>query len=355
MNLRLRSAFTLTELLVVIGIIMLVMAMILPAVQKVRESANRITCANNLRQLGLAAHQYDKNRGRLPFGWLGPSIANNGNFPAHWHEGQWVRHFPLLLPYLEQDGVREQLQINFNLNFVSRVKWFWSAPAAGPGPPHDKNYTAAKSDLAFFRCPSVAKYTPEWNDPTPGHGGTILGLHVFNNKTLGPFTSSWKDEYGSAAAYKPLGRTNYLGSAGCGFGDHPFFSKYEGIYTNRVERSLGQVVILDGTSNTSLYGETCGSHWVSPPLTMDISWMAGGGLGTYLGLQKGKDAILISFSSYHPSGVQFCFADGSVRTVRYGQTQWDGVSASFTNDWYLLQQLAGFRDGQAADTASILD
>jgi prepilin-type processing-associated H-X9-DG protein len=314
-----------------------------------------MTCANNLRQLGLAAHQYGQNRGRLPFGWLGPSIMNSLNWPAFGGEGQWVGHFPVLLPYLEQDNVREQLQINFNVNFVSPVKWFWSAPAAGPGPPHDKNYRAARSDLAFFRCPSVAKYTPEWNDPTIGHGGTMLGLHVFNSKTLGPFTSGWKDEYGPAAAYKPLGRTNYMGSAGCGSGDHPLFSKYEGIYTNRVERSLGQVVILDGTSNTVLYGETSGSHWLSPPLTMDFCWMAGGGLGTYLGLQKGKDATLLSFSAYHPSGVQFCFADGSVRTVRYGQTQWDGVSASFTNDWYLLQQLAGFRDGQAADTASILD
>jgi prepilin-type processing-associated H-X9-DG protein len=148
-----------------------------------------------------------------------------------------------------------------------------------------------------------------------------------------------------------------MGVAGCGSGDHPFFSRFEGVYVNRIERTLGQITAADGTSHTLLYGEACGSVWQgNPPDTMDICWMAGGGLGTYLGLHRGRGAPWITFSSYHPGGVQFCFADGSVRTVRYGHTQWDGSSSTpFTTDWLLLQQLAGWRDGGAADASALLD
>jgi len=353
---RSRPAFTLTELLVVIGIIMLVMALVLPAVQKVREAANRMVCASNLRQLGIAAQNYHTARLRLPPGYLGPSAINNANLPALYYEGQWVGHFPLLLPYLEQDALREQIKVSFHVRMVAAEKWFWSAPAKGPGPPNAGNYTAAMKEVKLLRCPSAPSYTPAFNNPKPDGGGTILGLHVFNSRERGVFTAGWRDEYGTAAAYRPLGRTNYMGVAGCGSGDHPFFRRYEGIYTNREERTLGQVSAQDGTSNTLLYGETCGARWNSPPDSKDICWMAGGGLGTYLGLHRGRDASLITFSAYHPAGVQFCFADGSVRTVRYGDTKWDGnLSTPFTNDWYLLQQLAGWRDGGAADTSALVD
>jgi prepilin-type processing-associated H-X9-DG protein len=144
-----------------------------------------------------------------------------------------------------------------------------------------------------------------------------------------------------------------MGVAGCGSGDHPFFSRYEGIYTNRKELTLGQVSLLDGTSHTLFYGEVAGSQWVCPAERMDISWMAGGGLGTYLGLHRAHDAPLIAFSSYHSLGVQFCFADGSVRTVRYGNTRWSGGPLS--QDWLVLQQLAGWRDGGAADVTALVD
>jgi prepilin-type processing-associated H-X9-DG protein len=145
-----------------------------------------------------------------------------------------------------------------------------------------------------------------------------------------------------------------MGVAACGSGTHPFYSKFEGIFTNRSQNSLGRLTNQDGTSNTLMYGETCGSGWNSPAESKDICWMAGGALGTYLGLQQGRQASTIAFSSYHPAGVQFCFADGSVRTVRFGDTTIQQTSA-VPSDWLLLQQLGGRMDGGPTDMSALVE
>jgi prepilin-type N-terminal cleavage/methylation domain-containing protein/prepilin-type processing-associated H-X9-DG protein len=351
-----RSGLTLVELLVVIAVLAALAALLLPAVQKVREAANKMQCASNLRQLGIAAHNFHNDHGRLPPGYLGPSPANNTNVTGLIDEGQWIGHLPLLLPYLEEATTFKQLQVNWNLDYVSQEKWFWSRPAAGPGPPNVANYTAAMRRLSFFICPSSPSYTPPVGDPRPEGGGTILGLHVFNSVGIAsPGTITWKDEFGSASAFRPLGRTTYSGVAGCGVGDHPFFGRFAGIYTNRSRLSLVQVSVCDGASNTLLYGEVTGSQSsLSGTDTYGIAWMAGGGLGTYLGLQRARTAPFYTFSSWHTGGVQFCFADGSVRTVRFGNSIWDQASPQ-TQDWHLLQQLAGYRDGQSADVSSLME
>jgi len=238
------------------------------------------------------------------------------------------------------------------------MKWFWKAapvPPSNRGTPNEPNYLIADHAVSTFHCPSAASYLPVMSTE-PAKGGTILGLYVLNSPRLGAFTAGWRDTYETTARYFPLGRTNYVGVAGCGSGNHPYFQQFEGVFTNRKLVSLGQVSASDGTSNTLLFGETCGSQWQSSAESTDLSWVGAGGLGTYLGLQRGRNAALIAFSSYHASGPQFCFADGSVCALRYGSTRWmHRRTTPMPVDWLILQQLGGWKDGQVIDAAGFVD
>jgi prepilin-type N-terminal cleavage/methylation domain-containing protein len=104
-----RSGFTLIELLVVIAIIGVLISLLLPAVQKVREAANRISCQNNLKQIALGAHNYHDTHKRLPSGNLGPQPKDVYNVGANFN-GQYIGLLAQLLPYVEQDNMYRALQ-----------------------------------------------------------------------------------------------------------------------------------------------------------------------------------------------------------------------------------------------------
>src|SRR4051794_33030125 len=106
---RTRGAFTLIELLVVIAIIALLMALLLPAIQKVREAANKMICASNLRQIAIAAHNYHTDYQKLPPGGLATPVPNP--YRTALVQCQYISGLTVLLPYLEQDGVFKNLQV----------------------------------------------------------------------------------------------------------------------------------------------------------------------------------------------------------------------------------------------------
>ena len=120
-----RRAFTLIELLVVIAIISTLIGMLLPAVQRAREAASRMSCGNNLKQIGLALHMYHNDIDRLPPSRIPsyePTIVVNGaNVPWPTGTGTWA---VVILPYLEQDNLYRQWNLSalyYNQNSIART------------------------------------------------------------------------------------------------------------------------------------------------------------------------------------------------------------------------------------------
>jgi prepilin-type N-terminal cleavage/methylation domain-containing protein len=148
---RSRRGFTLIELLVVIAIIAILIGLLLPAVQKVREAAARMSCSNNLKQLGLACHMYqDSNQNLPPAVLVGPNIGwtDENNIGPNWAVQ--------ILPYVEQTALFNQVQTSVQ-NYQSWVK--------GAGGGNDQNWRNIRgTTIKTFRCPS------ESNGDTPGNG-----------------------------------------------------------------------------------------------------------------------------------------------------------------------------------------
>jgi prepilin-type N-terminal cleavage/methylation domain-containing protein/prepilin-type processing-associated H-X9-DG protein len=343
---RLRRAFTLIELLVVIAIIGILIALLLPAVQKVREAANRTTCANNLKQLGLAAHNYQSTFNSLPPGYLGPLDNESPRFPTSDPDPfpQNVGVLGFLLPYIEMENVYRQLTIDWDLNALGDPWWL-----------NTNNFNTARTKIKILLCPSDDAYA------TPSGGMGYTG-HYYNTSRVPPPFWFYAHAH-TETEWLDLGRTNYVGVGGTfGRGSHtsptpPYFpigiDRYEGLFTNRSRNSLNRV--LDGTSQTMLFGEVTGGvdHGRKQ---YAFSWLGVGSLPTMFGLSA-QDPTWWQFSSFHPGVVQFCFADGSVRGLRPGGSNLTLellASFQFSPDWYVMQQLAGFQDGEARDTSSIV-
>jgi prepilin-type N-terminal cleavage/methylation domain-containing protein len=201
---RSRKGFTLIELLVVIAIIAVLIALLLPAVQSAREAARRIQCTNNLKQIGLALHNYHSANNSFPMGGTAQSPAAGGvTAPYEWEN---YSCFAMMLPFLEQMPVFNSCNLQI-------------APDTGSGVPQPWNYTPYYTKLNAFLCPS---------DPNSG----ITNLCNYAG-SIGTTTYSPEFQVSNASIR--------------GGGDTT------GIFT--IWKSYGIQNVTDGTSNTLAFAE----------------------------------------------------------------------------------------------------
>ncbi len=367
-----RAGFTLIELLVVIAIIAILIGLLLPAVQKVREAAARAQCSNNLKQIGLAAHNYESAYGQLPPGWFG-SLPHGTDLGSQSTTNQWNGCLPLLLPYIEQDNLYRQAKTAAsqvwsedtaysNLSPTPKpVPWFYGTTSGSPYAP--EVYKAAVQRVKTFECPSY---------PNPQTVNIVIGPHVWNGNATGPAdnvsVSWWLEDYtGGGDAFGRFGITNYMGVAGLGQGSSVRWKQYAGIMGNRTKTKI--IGIVDGSSNTVMFGEIAGTRTTSRTVITNgvagtdtpieneynISWFCGS-MYTRRGLGQGRDSEWRQFSSYHTGLVQFALGDGAVRSLRVGGTKNvpdTNSGAGGSSDWYVLQAMAGANDGAVVDTSAL--
>ncbi|HLW67659.1 MAG TPA: DUF1559 domain-containing protein [Gemmataceae bacterium] len=295
-----RKAFTLIELLVVIAIIAILIGLLLPAVQKVRAAAARIQCENNLKQLGLAAHNYHDTYGRLPPGINLPVSNQSGAlFPSDWElsqgiysyppvPGQFFSLFEALLPFFEQDNLQK------NLNFSQREYINCNGP---------NSYGAQV--IKILICPS---------DMMPQGNVTVYQNQYYFGM------NSYGGNGGTYAYYYDFGKL-----------------KSDGIFF--INSTINIQQITDGTANTVMFGEryhydkgwTSGSTnignlggWAWANFNATEDYILSARVPINYTIPAGQpnppsftytDPRICAFGSGHTGGANFGLCDGSVRFI----------------------------------------
>jgi prepilin-type N-terminal cleavage/methylation domain-containing protein/prepilin-type processing-associated H-X9-DG protein len=296
---RYRTGFTLIELLVVIAIIAVLIGLLVPAVQKVREAANRMSCTNNLKQIGIALHNYEGTNGMFPAASTGP--ATTATPPPPFRHG-WVAY---TLPWIEQDNVRKAYEINAN----------WYDPV---------NANVIFIPIKTYSCPSADF----------GRTATSTSLNVYGRRTA----AAWDYASVNVSSYAP----GYSGTSNA--------ARRTGVMNDRLGSAIAE--IIDGLSNTLMVSEDANRPqlWVlgkkRTDITADTSNYPAGNVGP--GEVSGgvwaehQKAVSIGGSSpdgvttvgggpcainctndwelygMHPGGVNGLMADGSVRFLKSG-------------------------------------
>lgn len=299
-----RAGFTLIELLVVIAIIAVLIGLLLPAIQKVREAANRMSCSNNLKQIGLALHNYEGTHKRFPV---------SGNYPLNGTGDSWSLQ-ARLLPYMEQENL--QKLIDFNLSYTQQG-------------------TVTQFRVPLYLCPSEVADEPRPDGAIthyPLNYGACLGTwHVFNPTNGTGTDGAFQPNKGVKIAGIVDGTSNTLG-----FSEVKAYTPYlrdggtpsaantpppsspaeiSG-YGGNFKTNSGHTEWVDGRVHQTGFTTVFPPNTVVPHTangqTYDVDFNSS---------REGKTASQITFAavtsrSYHAGGVvNVLLMDGSVRTV----------------------------------------
>ena len=307
MHRKLPRAFTLIELLVVIAIIAVLIGLLLPAVQKVREAAARMACQNNLKQIGLGLHNYHDANKVLPPGFLATMPYSDGATDTALGWG-WSAY---ILPFIEQDNLYRQL------NFSKPVQ----------------NSPSIQTRVKVYLCPS---------DVVPAAAFSVL------------------DAFGSSIAM--AAPSCY---AACCGGDESDTAGPTGMGILYRNSRTVLTDVTDGTSSTIMVGERSWGNangiWAGAVnngviLRGKQNPCPGGGAGSYPAsvlvqahshlnnATTDTDGGLDDFSSRHTGGSNFVFADGSVRFLR--SVSGDNSDGSYTRDGVILQSMGTRANGE---------
>jgi prepilin-type N-terminal cleavage/methylation domain-containing protein/prepilin-type processing-associated H-X9-DG protein len=338
-----RAAFTLIELLVVIAIIAILIGLLLPAVQKVREAAARMSCSNNIKQLALSAHNYESSYQYFPPGWQNPTPAglrpNVIQASPLTGAPKFTNVMVELLSYIEQDNLQKVW--NFQNNALNLRN------TANPNGP-------AGQTVKTFLCPSskVAE------NPTAVVSGNTYGLNSYGAVGGRISFSVRVNAVGSGTPTangtgpQPAAPAALVGvtPGAAGFGGTTVHATLDGMFYTNSRTTIGG--ISDGTSNTMMFGERqhrdpifdqiyttfpilgwSGWAWVDQEnavgdylvgACMPINWMVpASAVGSPANTSNNNYVRmkLSSMSSAHTGGANVAMADGSVRFLRDSTTQ----------------------------------
>ena len=288
---RRRRGFTLIELLVVIAIIAVLIALLLPAVQAAREAARRAQCVNNLKQLGIASHNYIDINQVFPTQVGGYNLAGTPG----WHDNSDYRTSWMVqvLPMMEQTAL-------FNAyNFVAdRAEYSWS------------NTTVIGTNLSAFVCPSypgpmLQQGQADWNGYAGANAAAVKLWWIAGTCYKGSLGDNTTGPYpGSNSAYGdiPAGSTQPTAT---------------GMFW-RARMVVTVAAVTDGLSGTMLAGEALPNacNWNAWSESNSSVATTSIPMNQQTNLKRDQPGYCYGFRSQHPGGMNAAFADGSVRFLK---------------------------------------